>query len=104
MDCVEQISIKKQTFAPLCRYSRNSGDNYIWGKTVLVDVCFSPKTVLVDVNEVRSGIVVTLTWPKLGPALKYELLSSLGQSWVFDAEASCRTLALPGHLVTLRHP
>ena len=61
-------------------------------KTVLVNVCFSPKTVLVDVNEVRSGIVVTLTWPKLGPALKYELLSSLGQSWVFDAEASCRTL------------
>ena len=94
MDCVEQISIKKQTL----------GTIIFGGKTVLVDVCFPPKTVLVDVNEVRSGIVVTLTWPKLGPALKYELLSSLGQSWVFDAEASCRTLALPGHLVTLRHP
>ena len=71
MDCVEQISIKKQT---------------------LETIIFGDKTVLVDVNEVRSGIVVTLTWPKLGPALKYELLSSLGQSWVFDAEASCRTL------------
>ena len=94
MDCVEQISIKKQTLETII----------FWGETVLVDVCFPPKTVLVDVNEVRSGIVVTLTWPKLGPALKYELLSSLGQSWVFDAEASCRTLALLGHLVTLGHP
>ena len=72
MDCVEQISIKKQTLETI--------------------IFFPSKTVLVDVNEVRSGIVVTLTWPKLGPALKYELLSSLGQSWVFDAEASCRTL------------
>ena len=36
---------------------------------------FSLKTLLDDVNEVRSGIV-TVTWPKLGPRLKYLLLST----------------------------